>query len=99
MLMKLEKDRLAAKLENLQSNLGQIKENDGGDGFNLGDASQLDIQSSPGKTNISQISKKGSIQKGSPSKLSQVTEDPRMKGGKSTAMVKQQPPMPLMSVI
>lgn len=52
MLMKLEKDRLAAKLENLQSNLGQIKDNDGNE-FGLGDGSQLDLQSSPAKTNIS----------------------------------------------
>lgn len=70
--MKLEKDRLAAKLENLQSNLGQIKDNDG-EGFGLGDGSQLDLQSSPGKTNVSQISKKGSMAKGSPSKMSQAS--------------------------
>lgn len=37
--MKLEKDRLAAKLENLQSNLGQIKDNDGNNEFGLGDGS------------------------------------------------------------
>ena len=53
MLMKLEKDRLAAKLENLKTNLGQIKENEGAE-FEAGEgASQLDVKSSPAKTNVS----------------------------------------------
>jgi len=34
------------------SNLGQIKDGEGNE-FGLGDASQLDIQSSPAKTNVS----------------------------------------------
>jgi sperm-associated antigen 16 protein len=55
MLMKLEKDRLIAKVDNLEANLAQIKE-DGGpgpQGAGLGDESQIDLKSSPTKTHVS----------------------------------------------
>lgn len=66
MLMKLEKDRLIAKVENLEANLAQIKDEGGGggQGAGLGDESQIDLKSSPTKTHVS--SKIG----GSPGKYS-----------------------------
>ena len=53
--MKLEKDRLIAKVDNLDANLAQIKD-DGGQGpqgAGLGDESQMDLKSSPTKTHVS----------------------------------------------
>ena len=62
MLMKLEKDRLIAKVENLEANLAQLVDADGGRGAaaaaKKSDASHLDLGGSPGKTQGSQISKK-----------------------------------------
>ena len=49
MLMKLEKDRLAAKVENLESSLAQVKDDAGGPG----DESQFNLKASPTKTNAS----------------------------------------------
>jgi hypothetical protein len=49
MLMKLEKDRLAAKVENLESSLAQVKDDAGGAG--PGEESQFKL--SPAKTNAS----------------------------------------------
>ena len=75
MLMKLEKDRLIAKVENLEANLAQIKE-DGGpgpQGAGLGDESQIDLKSSPTKTHVS--SKIG----GSPGKFSSAAALPQGK--------------------
>ena len=61
--MKLEKDRLAAKVENLESSLAQIKDDAGGTG--PGQESNFDLmKGSPTKTNVS--SKLG----GSPGKYS-----------------------------
>lgn len=55
MLMKLEKDRLIAKVENLESNLSQIKEDggQGNEGGGIGGESQIDLKSSPAKTHAS----------------------------------------------
>lgn len=62
MLMKLEKDRLMAKVESLEANLGQI-----GDADNIGGSSQIDV--SPAKTNVSKFSAKGSPEKQSSAQL------------------------------
>ena len=48
MLMKLEKDRLIAKVSSLEANLGQVKNNDDVIGGATGDNSQIDY--SPAKT-------------------------------------------------
>jgi hypothetical protein len=50
MLMKLEKDRLAAKVDNLEASLSQIKDDAGGGG---GEESQFNLKNSPTKTNVS----------------------------------------------
>ena len=49
--MKLEKDRLAAKVDNLEISLSQIKDDVGGGG--QGDESQFNLKNSPTKTNMS----------------------------------------------
>lgn len=49
MLMKLEKDRLMAKVENLEANLAQIKDDQGVPA----EESQFQLKSSPTKTNVS----------------------------------------------
>lgn len=71
--MKLEKDRLIAKVENLDANLAQLVDADGGRGAaaaaKKSDASHLDLGGSPGKTQGSQISKKVPTM-GSPGKRS-----------------------------
>lgn len=73
MLMKLEKDRLKAKVDNLEANLAQLK-NDGqempvGKGAKSNDISRVDLNQSPTKTQLSQLSnKKG----GSPGKASSI---------------------------
>lgn len=51
MLMKLEKDRLAAKVENLESSLTQLKDDEKGAG--PGEESQFNLKGSPTKTNMS----------------------------------------------
>jgi hypothetical protein len=56
MLMKLEKDRLIAKVESLEANLDQINEKEDGPEEQIG---QQSFDGSPGKT-------QGSTQKGSP---------------------------------
>ena len=53
--MKLEKDRLIAKVENLEANMAQIVDTDGGNHATAAlakksDASHLDLGGSPGKT-------------------------------------------------
>ena len=53
--MKLEKDRLIAKVENLEANLAQLVDTDGGNQAaaalaKKSDASHLDLAGSPGKT-------------------------------------------------
>lgn len=69
--MKLEKDRLIAKVENLDANLAQIQDTDGGAAATRkSDASHLDLGGSPGKTQVSSISKKGPVA-ASPGKYSQ----------------------------
>lgn len=72
--MKLEKDRLIAKVENLEANLAQLVDADGGRGAaaaaKKSDASQLELGGSPGKTQGSQISKKVPAVAGSPAKRS-----------------------------
>jgi len=68
MLMKLEKDRLIAKVENLEANLRQLHDND--EGATAGGVSQIDIQSSPGKTQLSSVSKKGGASPSGPGKYS-----------------------------
>merc|ERR1711935_796298 len=53
MLMKLEKDRLIAKVENLEANLAQLEYADGGGGAGAAkksEASQLELGQSPTKT-------------------------------------------------
>lgn len=51
MLMKLEKDRLAAKVDNLESSLSLIKDEAGAGG--AGEESQFNLKNSPTKTNVS----------------------------------------------
>ena len=66
MLMKLEKDRLLAKVESLEANLSQLRDNNDGGRVPVGEASNLELQGqgSPLRTRMSQISGK----KGSPDK-------------------------------
>ena len=75
MLMKLEKDRLIAKVENLEANLAQLQDTDGGGGAmpaRKSEASQLDVAGSPGKTQASAMSKKAAPERTSPGKRSSV---------------------------
>ena len=69
--MKLEKDRLKAKVDNLEANLAQIK-NDGnepaGRTAKTNEISRVDLEKSPTKTHLSQMSNR----KGSPAKASSV---------------------------
>lgn len=55
--MKLEKDRLLAKVDNLEASLQQIKNE--GTGGRTNDVSKMILGDSPTRTHISQISKKG----------------------------------------
>ena len=82
MLMKLEKDRLIAKVESLEANLGQVK----GDG-DTGPASKVDL--SPTKTNFSKFSAQGS-----PEKSSGKLRPTKSSLGKFTATAPKQTPIP-----
>jgi len=83
--MKLEKDRLVAKVENLETNLAQIKDTNEDGGTIDGGVSQTDMHSSPTKTQISSISKKGA----SPSQIKQRTQQSKFDYQKIQALPRQ----------
>jgi hypothetical protein len=74
--MKLEKDRLAAKVDNLEASLAQIKD-EAGAGGGLGEESQFNLKNSPTKTNVSSKMGGSPPRKGSSAAINQ---------GKKTSM-------------
>lgn len=74
MLMKLEKDRLIAKVQSLEANLGQVKNNE--DGFDGATAQNQNsaIDYSPAKTQGSKFTGKGGQSPGKQSSVGKMTK-------------------------